>query len=132
MGINLDIARAARAAKREAKKKAPTVTFGGRHFTLPTELPFEVLQCMVALSKAQSNSDDAGAMTAIVATIRALLGDQHDAFMALRPSMEDLEALVNGAIPEYGIASPGESSASAGSSKSRSRPPKQTSKLPTA
>lgn len=104
--LNLD---AARAARREAMGETPSFVFGGREFALPAELPFAVVLDMRELSSA--DGDTAAQAAAIASVVKHLLGDEHDAFMALSPSIEDLEALIDGVLPEYGTDLP-ESAAS--------------------
>lgn len=95
--IDLDRARAARA---EAKKEPVTLKFGGRDFTLPPEIPFDF-----AMYAAEGRLRE---------SVGALIGDDAEAFFALRPSMPDIEALVDHARTVYGV-KVGESPASAGS-----------------
>jgi hypothetical protein len=99
MTINLD---AAKAARREAKKEAPTVTFGGQDFVLPIELPFAAVEAIASIQEAQAANDGAGTSKGILAVVRVLLGDDYSAFMSHRPSMEDVEALFDGVMEEYG------------------------------
>jgi hypothetical protein len=66
-------------------------------FTLPVELPAEF-----AMRATEQDME---------AAIRALLGEQTEAFFALQPSMDDLIELVNAAGKVYGL-EPGESPAS--------------------
>lgn len=118
MAIDLD---AARAARREAQGEPPTVTFGGETFNLPVELPFDISEMGTRLNEAQTSTEVAAAMRD---TMKMLLADDYDRFMALRPSTQDLVVLVEGIPKEYGIG-PGESRASRRSSRSstgRSRP----------
>jgi hypothetical protein len=89
--IDLDAARAAR-----AESEPVTVVFGGEEFTLPPELPLEAATA-------------AGEPTRF---IEVMFGDQHEAFMQLRPSMNDVMTLANGIAAAYGFASVGESVAS--------------------
>lgn len=107
--IDLDAARAARA---ETEDGAHDVVLGGQHFALPAELPFAVGN-LWAENKTKEGLD-------------MLLGDDAEAFWALRPSVADVTALVAGLAEEYGFGGgAGESSASNGSSpntSSRSRP----------
>jgi hypothetical protein len=106
--LDLDAARAARA---EARGEPPTVTLGGETFTLPAELPMRYVWTLV-------EGDDMDAL-------KVLFDGQLDRFLATEPTREDILALVAGVPALYGLASPGESPASAGSSNSgssRSRP----------
>lgn len=106
-GVDLD---ALRAARREANKEAPAVTLGGQRFELPIELP---LGAVAALGRMFSHEDDPGILgEETLNVVRELLGDQYDDFMSHRPSMEDLEAMLNAVMPEYGFETPGESPAS--------------------
>lgn len=119
MAIDLD---AARAARREAKGEAPTVTFGGATYTLPIEMPFEIVEELGRLRAADGDGSVAG--QAVLAVVRLLVGDQYEAFMAHHPSMDDLTELAQGAMREYGVG-PGESPASqrpSPSTSGRSRP----------
>lgn len=106
--LDLDAARAARA---EARGEPPTVTIGGETFTLPAELPMRYVWTLV-------EGDDMDAL-------KVLFDGQLDRFIAADPTREDILALVAGVPKLYGLGSPGESPASAGSSNngsSRSRP----------
>lgn len=105
--LDLDAERATRAARAEAEGSAPVVMFGGEKFQLPPEPPWEVAEKGAA-------GDPTGA-------VRALLGDQYAAFVAHRPSLFDVQALVDGAMRLYGFADAGESPASDSSSWSGSR-----------
>jgi hypothetical protein len=109
MAIDLD---AARAARREVDKEAPKAVFGGRDFGLPAELPFSVVQGLVEMEQGQANDDQAAVGNAVTDIIRELFGTDYDAFMDLRPSMQDLEALIGGVMLQYGFSDVGESSAS--------------------
>ncbi len=119
MAVDLD---AAKAARREAKGEGPTVVFGGETFTLPVEMPFEIVEELGRLQSA--GEDGALAGQAVLSVVRLLLGEQYKAFMAHRPSMDDLTELANGAMREYGTGR-GESLASkrsSGNTTGRSRP----------
>lgn len=98
--IDLDAARRAReAARAEANDEAVTIVFGGETFTLPAELPLE----------AASAAGDP------LRFVEAILGDSYTAFMAHRPSIEDVTVLAEGIAASYGFADVGESSASSAS-----------------
>jgi len=106
--LDLDAARAARA---EARGEPPTITIGGETFTLPVELPMRYVWTLV-------DGDDIDAL-------KVLFDSQIDRFLATDPTREDILALVAGVPKLYGLGTPGESSASAGSSSggsNRSRP----------
>jgi hypothetical protein len=106
--LDLDAARAARA---EARGEPPTVTLGGETFTLPPEMPLRYVWTLV-------DGDD-------MAALRVLFNGQLDRFLATEPTREDILTLIAGVPALYGLVSPGESPASAGSSNdgsSRSRP----------
>lgn len=106
--LDLDAARAARA---EARGESPTVTLGGETFILPAELPMRYVWTLV-------EGDDMDAL-------KVLFNGQLERFLATDPTREDILALVAGVPKLYGLASQGESPASAGSSSngsSRSRP----------
>lgn len=101
--FDLDAAKAARA---EVRGDPPCFLFGGQKFVLPVELPAEFSYLL----------DDGKE------ALRFLLGDQFDDFWAHHPSRQDILELVAWVSKPL---SPGESSASAGSSpngSSRSRP----------
>lgn len=70
---------------------------GGSEFALPVEMPVDF-----ALYAAEGDLRKA---------ITALLGDQSDAFFALRPSLADIEVLAEQASKVYGV-DQGKSSAS--------------------
>lgn len=140
MSIDLD---AARAARREAAGINPSVTFGGRDFVLPVELPIETTDWGRRITEAEEARDAERkgsvawrekqvALTGLVTGfLRFLLADQADAFFALKPSYEDAYALLLGIPAEYGT-SLGESRASRRSSKATPANSKRTSKLATA
>ncbi len=121
MAVDLD---AARAARREAKGEAPKVVFGGETFDLPIEMPFEIVEELGRLQSAGEDGTLAG--QAVLAVVHLLMGDQYKAFMAHRPSMDDLTELANGAMKEYGFG-PGESRASRRSLRATPSPSKRTS-----
>jgi len=109
--IDLDKARAAR---REASGEPPVVVYGGKKFKLPVELPFEVSEHAAALSTA-SAADDADASligSELREIVQLILGDGFPAFMAQRPSTEDMFTLVDGLADVYGFDDVGESQAS--------------------
>lgn len=106
MTIDLD---ALRAARLEAAGESPTVVFGGVTFALPPELPFEVAEYAAILT--DEDVTDAASVSAIKGCFRELLDEQYDAFMALRPSKEDVDALFGAVMDLYGT-SPGEPAAS--------------------
>ncbi len=109
MILDLDAKRAARA---EARDELPTVKFNKKTYQLVAELPLEFGEHLVA--------------GRFRTAVEILLDDpkQVEAFMAGRPVMEDLAEIAQ----LYGFGGLGESSASNGSSRSTSRPSKQTSK----
>ena len=96
--IDLD---AAKAARREARGEGPTVVFGAQEFTLDAEIPFEVTEHL-----AEGRVSEAVAL---------LLGDSHEAFMASKPSVEDLMMLFEQLTTAYGLETLGNGQASAGS-----------------
>lgn len=102
----------ARAAKREAKGKPSTTRFGGKNYTIPAEMPFEVIEAIGSLAK-DGTADVGGPATAgaVLRVVRALLGEDYDAFMANRPSAAEMNEFMLWAIGEYGL-EPGESQAS--------------------
>lgn len=84
--IDLDQARAARA---EAGQEPVVLTFGGRDFQLPPEIPADF-----AIFGAEGKLREA---------VASLFGDSADEFFALRPSMPDIDALVDAAAKVYGV-----------------------------
>lgn len=121
MAVDLD---AARAARREAKGEGPTVKFGGHEMVLDPEVPYGVLEEVVAIQRAPKDSDER--VLGLGRVARLLLGDENaEALFAGRPSVEDLDALIEGVLREYGL---GEAqAASSPSSRGTSRPRKRTS-----
>jgi hypothetical protein len=89
--IDLDAARAAR-----SENEPVIVRFGGHDFALPAELPLDA-----AIHAAEPAK-----------FLEVLFGAEHDAFMAQRPSMQDVVALAEGVASAYGFESVGESPAS--------------------
>lgn len=98
MTVDLD---AARRARREIKKHGPEVVFGGETYELAPELPYDVLEPLSAFG--------GGDLAGLTGLVRALLGEHYDAFVATKPSIDDMHDLVGGLIEEYGL---GNSSAS--------------------
>lgn len=114
--LNLDAARAARA---EVAGEPPVIVFGGERFTLPRELPADF-----ALRAAAGDLQDA---------LSALFDDDdatRERFWALKPSLNDVLALVEGIGGLYGFDGLGESSASGDSSATTSSPSRPTSPAP--
>lgn len=126
--IDLDKARAAR---REAAGEAPTFVLDEREFALPAEMPFEVIEKVGEIRAAavidpktgepeldadgEPRMDATIVAGAILGMFKIMLGDaEYAAFMQLRPSMDDLSALFDGVMAEYGV-TPGESQASTSS-----------------
>jgi hypothetical protein len=124
--IDLDKARAAR---REGKGQGPEVKFGGKRFHLPPELPYEVLEAIVGVETLPPAEQGA----AVIRTAHLLMGEEaYAAFLAADPppSVADFEALIEGALEEYGL---GEGqAASSRSSRRASRPRKRSSNGSTA
>lgn len=104
--IDLD---AARAARTEVTKEAPTVLFGGVEFSLPVEVPFGVF---VHLGTMRDDPEGDGA-NAMKGLIDALFGERSQEFIDLGPSLEDIKDLLEGALEAYGMETLGEASASA-------------------
>lgn len=92
--IDLD---GSRAARLEAADEPVVVSFGGKKYTLPVELPAEF-----AILAQQGN---------LVGSVQALLGDAADKFFDWKPSIDDLTQLVKSVNELYGV-TPGESPAS--------------------
>lgn len=128
MTIDLDAAKAARLALRG---EIPPVKFGGREFRLPPELPFDVYPAVAQMSDAQEKGEAVAIYRAVVDIMGCLLDDQVEDFLALKPSLPDLEELVSRVMRAYGVGV-GESQGSESSSKSTSSRSKPTSKLATA
>lgn len=79
MNLDLDKARAARDA---ARGEPNTLTFGGKTFDLPPELPLEAAEVI------ERGNVRAG--------MTALLNGQAEAFFALEPTMDDIHVLLRG------------------------------------
>jgi|SRR4051794_6323357 hypothetical protein len=108
--FDLDAARAARA---EANGNAPTVKFGGKVFELPVEMPFGIVEAVNQMQAAQQNGDGYKVTLALSSIARDLFGDRYQEFLEFRPSMLDMQALLENVAPMYGM-TPGESQASEG------------------
>jgi hypothetical protein len=104
--VDLD---AARAARREADKEGPTVTLDGKSFVLPVELPFAVTEAFMKVASSGDNPEQS--ISSLATATRLLLGDRYEEFMALGPSVNDLLAMFDGIVKEYGLDT-GESSPS--------------------
>jgi hypothetical protein len=108
--MNLDEARAAR---REAEKKGPTITVEDVVFQLPVELPLSVTLWLNDLSEAQEADDNAAAVKAVGGVLRGLFGKDYNRFMEVSQiAMEDMEDLLNGIVKDYGFSDQGEAPAS--------------------
>lgn len=98
---NIDLDKA-RVARREAKKDGPEVTFGGKTFKLPVEIPYDLVQKLRDASEDQADT----------VVLSALFGEkQWDAFLKLQPTLDDVSTLFESLAVEYGILAP-QSSAS--------------------
>lgn len=96
--IDLDKARAARM---EAKGTGPVIKLGGEEYQLPVEMPYSVLEAMAPL--ADDNPEDNAAPGALTGLAKALLGEHYEA-IAPQLSVDDLNALIEGVMEEYGVA----------------------------
>jgi hypothetical protein len=131
--IDLNALKAKRlAAAREGRGDGVPVVFGAGSWTLPAEVPAEVLQrlldpdveiaqlLVVALRAYRAGTDKAadtiitvltdqpdlphGFTRAVLDAIESLFGpEQWAAFQAEKPSLQDLWALVSGLFREYGV-----------------------------
>lgn len=113
MAFDLDKARAAR---REKLGEGPKVVIGGEEYELAVEMPYDVLEAMRGMA------NELTAPTAIVDTVKALLGEEgHKAFLALKPppTVDDCMELVDALMGEYGVDAPLTSSASSESTTTR-------------
>lgn len=106
MEIDLDKSKAAR---REAQPEPPTVKFGGVVFELPRELPFELIDELAEV--ADNEEGEMGQIKLIRVMTKVLLGDREEEFLALKPSLADIQTFVTEVYPMYGLTL-GESSAS--------------------
>lgn len=96
-GIDLDAARAARLEALDERY----FTFKAERFELPAECPFECIEAATRLG--------GGDNEALGDFMRGLLGDEgYDRFRAHRPSIADLEFLVESLLVEYGVQGEGE------------------------
>ena len=86
--FNLDAAKAARA---EVDKTNPSITFGGKDFALPTEIPFAI---------AEASTGEVGDLHKAV---KSLLGNQYETWAELNPSLQDIGALFDALPGLYGI-----------------------------
>ncbi len=94
---------AARAARREAAGVAPSFTLEGRTFVLPVELPADVVVDMRDLMAAQRSNDGEALLDAAVSVMEHLLGTEFADFLAMRPSLDDFLAIIEGVLPDYGV-----------------------------
>lgn len=111
MGTKIDLD-AMRAARMEAQgEEVPSVVFNGTTFDLPAELPFAVVEATVRLQRASETDDNAAAAEVVSDVAKALFGERFKEFLDMKPSMNDVTALLEGVAPAYGTSS-GESPAS--------------------
>lgn len=101
--VDLDALRTARAETRaEAGYTVKTITFGGKEFELPAELPYDYAY--------------ASALGDLKAAMKELLGEeQFVEFWKNSPSMDDMKEIAEAIAPHYGNKSEGESKASGSS-----------------
>lgn len=117
--LDLDAARAARAAKAEGEREEHVVTLEGHDFALPFEMP-----AAFAIHVMEGS---------IFRGLQVLFGDeQYATFATITYSLEDLIELVDGIAELYGFESLGEALASRRSSLSTGKPSRPTSKRSTA
>lgn len=119
MELNLDSALASgRAARAEVNGEEKTFAVGGKMFTLPQELPWDISDRM---------ADAMGPMPRVRPLMAALLNGQMAEFDSLGLTQPDLDILVDQLFPFLmGVSLP-ESSASSSSSADTSSPSRPTS-----
>jgi hypothetical protein len=119
MRLDLDAARAARAAKAEAEGEAHVLVLGGQEFELPTEMPLDFVL-------AAAEGDVAG-------SLRVLLGEEeYENLRAKGLSVSDLNELIGGLAEVYGLEDVGEALASGDFFSKNGKPSRPTSKRSTA
>lgn len=137
--IDLD---AVRAARLEEIGAGPTVRFGGQDFTLAPELDLEVAFQLAEASRCRRaaralEGDDpetkvlridyqGEAADHSMGAVRAILGQHFDAFRAQHPSNNDVSALIEAVLVEYGT-DQGEPQASEEPSSDTGEPARPTS-----
>lgn len=154
--IDLDAAGAARAAANEEIGQGPAFIFRGQTFELPPEMLVEVsvyqaeaaeqselqAEARKAMDAARGKDQKAQHQAAVrlhggradratVNVMRALVGDQWEAFLALHPTNADMRELITQLMEYYGTTA-GESNASDGPSETTGPRPRRTSKPTTA
>lgn len=98
--IDLD---AARAARREANAEAIVVTLDGDDFSMPPEMPFEVIEKLGPLREVPEDKAPEAA-AALLDLFKSLIGENDfKRFMTHRPSLDDLKELLTGVLKEYGV-----------------------------
>lgn len=115
--IDLDAARAARAAESENKGKPHELKLGGQSFSIPPEMPFKAAEAI-----GRGNIDQ---------FFELLLNGQHEEFAEQDLSLDDLVELTDSLMDVYGMESLGESLASRTSALSTGKPSRPTSKRTT-
>lgn len=115
--VDLD---ALRAARREVAGEPVTVGFAGSTFTLPAEIPLEVLLAFPSDLETTMTFDH------YLAVARAFLDEQFDAFRALKPTTGDVRDFVDAVLAKYAVGL-GESRGSDVSSARTSEPSRPTS-----
>lgn len=116
--LDLDAARAARAAKAEAQAEEHVIVLEAEEYTIPPEMPADF--AIYALEGQ------------LHASLRSLLDGQYDRFAQTRYSIEDLVELVEGVVKLYGFENLGEALASRRSSSTTGKRSRPTSKRTTA
>lgn len=126
--IDLDAARRAREDK--GRGPGPTVTFRGKTFQLPAEVPYGVYRTLAQLSEAKETDARAGLMVGDL--IEGFFGEKQWAeFEALGPSLDDVVTIFQRVFEGYSVTL-GESQASLESSNGTGTQPKPRSKRATA
>lgn len=108
MAIDLD---AAKAARREQNGTNPQLTYGGKTWDLPLELPLDTVIAISELEQAIEGETGNSAAEKFRLVAESLLGDNSAEFLAFKPSVQDIGVLIGGLVEEYGL-TPGESEAS--------------------
>lgn len=87
-----------RAARLEQLGPPPVLRIGGTDYTLPPEMPAQVITAFGALQDGDITGLDGG--------LRALLGDAYEAVIDESTAFADLEFVITAAMESYGMAAP--------------------------
>lgn len=111
-------------------KDGPQVLIAGAQVELDAAMPGEVYEALADMADAQNDAEGGSAVIRATFRIcRLLYGEHYEAFMATRPSLEDITEAIADILRHYGVTDTGESQGSDESSEITSEPSTPTSNV---